>query len=163
MKKVEELGIHEVIHCATEEKAIAICKLMDKAGFTWAWNERYTRENKWYFEKENTCYRPKNSSYASVHFYKEKGYKIYPASDFLEPDFEWGEEIEVSVDNVYWHKKIFVGLNPKSDAYKFVIVSEKGVAGFYEYARKIQQAKPISEYTMEQLIERIGHEFKIKK
>jgi hypothetical protein len=42
-------------------------------------------------------------------------------------------------------------------------VSEKGAAGFYEYARKIQQAKPIPEYTMEQLMDRVGHEFKIKK
>jgi hypothetical protein len=44
-----------------------------------------------------------------VEWYETNGYTIYPASDFLESDFEWGEEIEVSVDNVYWHKKIFVG------------------------------------------------------
>lgn len=163
MKKVTDLSSTECIHCATEEEAIAICKLMDQAGFRWVRNERYTDDNKWCFEKENTCYRPKNGSYSSVRSYEKEGNKIYPASDFLEPDFEWGEEIEVSVDNVYWHKKIFVGLNPKSDAYKFVIVSEKGAVNFYEYARKIQQAKPIPEYTMEQLMDRVGHEFKIKK
>jgi hypothetical protein len=84
----------------------------------------------------------------------------YPAKDFIKPDFEWGEEIEASIDNVDWHKKIFVGLNPKSDEYKFVTVTEKGAANFYKYARK---AKPIPEYTMEQLMDKVGHEFKIKK
>jgi hypothetical protein len=87
----------------------------------------------------------------------------YPASDFLKPEFEWGEEIEVSIDKVGWYKKIFVALNPKSEEYKFVTVTDKGAVNFYKYARKIQQAKPIPEYTMDQLMDRVGHEFKIKK
>ena len=155
MKKVTDLSSTECIQCETQEQ----------------WNKILTLDpfNSclinafWTSFKSKTVYFPNKSGYCDIEYAQDNGYTIYPASDFLEPDFEWGEEIEVSVDNVHWNKKIFVALNPKSEEYKFVTVTEKGGVYFYKYARKIQQAKPIPEYTMEQLMDRVGHEFKIKK
>jgi len=83
MKKITDLKFREVIHCETKEEATAICILMDRAGLRWKSKEKYTSNNQWKFYKEDTCYHPKGNSYSDVEFYKEEGYKIYPASDFL--------------------------------------------------------------------------------
>jgi hypothetical protein len=158
MRKITDLKPNEVIHCPTQEGWDKIIALnLNNTLRSWHW-DKYTSESVYDPNWDNG-----HGGYSPVEWYETNGYTIYPASDFLEPDFEWGEEIEASIDNADWHKKIFVALNPKSEECKFVTVTEKGRAGFYKYARKIQQVKPIPEYTMEQLMDRVGHEFKIKK
>ena len=155
MKKVTDLSSTEYIHCKTQEQWNKILALDP-------FNTRIYSDN-WLDYGCNSVYYPKKSTYSHMYYVQESGYIIYPASDFLEPEFEWGEEIEVSYDGEMWYKKYFVGLNPKCTTNKYITVRDVGDVGKYQYARKIQQAKPIPEYTMEQLMDKVGHEFKIKK
>lgn len=83
LRKVTELGSNEVIHCPTEEQAIAICKLMHEAGLEWCTNVSYIENNKWNKGREEMCYCPKKGEYSCYNFYKSGGYTIYPATDFL--------------------------------------------------------------------------------
>ena len=155
MKKVTDLSTIECIHCETQEQWNKILTL-DPFN-TWLENDF------WPIYESKTVYFPNIHCYCDIKHAQDNGYTIYPASDFLEPDFEWGEEIEVSYDGEIWYKKYFVGLNPKCTTNKYITVRDVGDVGKYKYARKIQQAKPIPEYTMEQLMDKVGHEFKIKK
>lgn len=83
MKKVTDLNEKEVIHCPTEAKAIAICKLMHEA-----WLKRcswfsYLAKNNRNEYKKNTCYYTRSGEYSTIDFYKKEWYTVYPASDFL--------------------------------------------------------------------------------
>lgn len=78
MRKVTELKENEVIHCRTEKEAKAICELLKQVGdedlMPWIkGNENIgiDRENK------------SKSSWASIEYYINKRFTIYPASDFL--------------------------------------------------------------------------------
>lgn len=73
------------IHCDTEEKANKLLKAFDKLGKKWACGNSYLENNYWrVYEKEDTCYN-NNNMYASINWYKIKGYKIY---EFEDVDFE---------------------------------------------------------------------------
>jgi len=82
MKLVTELKENEVIHCKTEEEAVAICKLMHEAGLMWNSGRSYdTRTN----YGENTCYMPEIGKFINFADAIEDGLTIYPASLFLTP------------------------------------------------------------------------------
>jgi hypothetical protein len=164
MKKVTDLKSREVIHCATQEEAIAICKLLDEAGFRWGSGEGYIYDNRWHTYKEDTCYRPQANSYADIEFYKGEGYKVYLASDFLEadPEFEYGEKILVGDKQPLTLERTFLTINIKNSKWPYVTTNDDGRIYSWKYAKKIA-AKPIPEYTMEELQEKLGEEFKIKK
>jgi hypothetical protein len=156
MRKIEDLTGEEVIHCSTEGEWVKV-RALQKVGFK-------CTPSCWEEHREDTCYLPLRGTFGSLGDFQEEGYTIYPASDFLEPEFEWGEEIETSWDGLTWIKKTFVGINPVQDkAAKYIAADEFGAVGFGVYARKIQRPNPIPEYTMEELQEKLGEEFKIKK
>jgi hypothetical protein len=83
MKLVTDLGENEVIHCPTIEEAEAICRLMDWAGLRWNGGDSYLQENDWRTHKKNTCYRPKRGTFTELKFFKENGYIIHKAPEFL--------------------------------------------------------------------------------
>lgn len=77
MKLVTELKENEVIHCKTEEEAVAICKLMHEAGLKWSSGLSYLRTP--YYVKD-VCYCLKCGT---VTCYDGSAYAIHPASDFF--------------------------------------------------------------------------------
>ena len=83
--KIKDLKKNEVIHCSTLEEAKAICKLMDEADLRWCTGKSYIFNDEW--NSHYTCYRPATGSQASLNYYKEEGFTVYPASKFLEEEF----------------------------------------------------------------------------
>ena len=61
-------------------------------------------------------------------------------TETAEPEFKWGEEVEVrDGEKESWKRKIFVGINPKYAKYKYVCVDEAGrSAAIWIYCRKSQ-------------------------
>ena len=83
--KVTDLKENECIHCETEERAKAICKLMHEAGLTWNNGDSYLETKYYYHEgyKSGNCYFPAKGEFSDLTFAKEEKYKIYKAEQFL--------------------------------------------------------------------------------
>ena len=154
MKKVTDLGEKEVIHCRTEEEANAICKLMHEAGLSWCTGDSYLDDNKWYGHNEMSCYNPNNGVCYNIYYYEKRDCKIYPASDFLEPEFKNGDEVEYqdrrSCPN--WIPAIYVGENPKYTGdemqCKHVVLTDKKSPNHLTFAMTVRKRTPNIEITV---------------
>lgn len=73
--------------------------------------------------------------------------------------FKNGEEVEVK-DMGSWEKAIYIGFNRRNHKAPFVCVSGE-LNSVYCWA-ECRAIETLPEYTMEELIEKIGHNFKIK-
>lgn len=80
--------------------------------------------------------------------------------DFQET-IRWGEEVEVSDDNIIWNtKRYFIGINPIDN--RNVTADSAGLTTSWKYIRKLQ---PV-ELTMQQIADKFGisvNQLKIKK
>ena len=136
MKKVTELQENEVIHCPTIEEFEKIIALNPENGCDVI---------NWYVFREQTCYNPSNKTYKvnslGRELYEYDGYTIHQAKDFLEPEFEWGEEVEVrNLDNLKWDTGFFVGMNPNKHTYwKYIVTKGQDGADSYKQCRKLQE------------------------
>jgi hypothetical protein len=90
MKKVKDLKENEVIHCPTEREAEAICLLMHNAGLKWENGASFLEKTYWSNFRENMCYNPTTRLNNSLKYFKEQGFRIHPASDFLPEHFYLG-------------------------------------------------------------------------
>lgn len=83
-RKLSEITGKAVVHCKTQQEANTFCKLLMQL-------PEYKGQNAdqwadyWDVYRVNHCYEiGKGSGYADVSYFKEKGYTIYPASDFID-------------------------------------------------------------------------------
>ena len=133
MKKVTELQENEVIHCPTKEEFEKIIALNP---------ENDLRVTMWNAYKQETCYHPfgtiHKGKYCDIDYYKSRGCTIHQARDFLEPEFEWGEEVEVrNLDNLKWDTGFFVGMNPNTDTrWKYIVTKGMDGVDSYKQCRK---------------------------
>ena len=75
-------------------------------------------------------------------------------------EFVNGQEVEVrDCLGEKWRVRVFIGIHPGGGDYKHVVANNTTVS-YFKYCRAIQETP---EYTMEQAIELVGHEFKIKQ
>lgn len=81
--EIKKLGDNDVIHCSTQEEALAICQLMYDNGFIWCNEDSYIEENRYNSYESETCYCPRNGTYCSLSYFKRHNYNIIPASVFL--------------------------------------------------------------------------------
>jgi len=88
MKKLKDLGKNDVIHCPDEKDVKPLMELFDKEGFRWLNRDSYIETPCWDKYKQNTCYRVKHRRYSSLQYYKEQGYTIHQAKDFLYPQIK---------------------------------------------------------------------------
>ena len=86
--KVTDLKANECIHCETEDKANAICKLMHEAGLKWKSGDSYLSINNYDIHNKNTCYFPTDGQYDELSYAKQEKYKIYKAEKFLNQNTE---------------------------------------------------------------------------
>jgi len=106
MKKVTDLKENECILCTTQEECDAIQDLMHEAWLKWCDGRSYKeRRNAIYIP--NQCYYPFAWKYGKKEYDKENWHTIYPASDFVFAP-KRGDIIEVSMDNKYRGKRIFL-------------------------------------------------------
>lgn len=128
MKKITDLKENEVIHCPTKEEFKKIIGLNPK-------ND--CRVHLWDHFKERMCYCPKGDcdtgDFGSENYYIDKDYTIHQAKDFLEPEFEWGEECDFRDNDLQeWRKGTFVGLNPNTlSDFQYVVMI--GANNFHPY------------------------------
>jgi hypothetical protein len=109
MRKIKDLTYNEVIHCPTEQEAIALCKMMHELDFKWASDRKYIDHNYWSENKERTCYNPKNRTFESKEFYLGECKTIYPVSDFLPSHVYQGVPVYFAVkrdDSKEWEEYI---------------------------------------------------------
>lgn len=78
MKYIKDyLGKSVAIHCPTKEDAEKICKLLNVVG-------KVSYPSYWETYKERTAFcTDNNGSFCNVEWYKEQGYTIFEASEFL--------------------------------------------------------------------------------
>lgn len=152
MRKVTDLKENEAIHCSTQEEWDRILAL----------NPTNTvRSCKWRYNDYDSVYDPNYSNgfggYDTLKYHEERSYTIYPASDFLEPKFTWGEEVEVrDSETDSWEERIFVAKNPIDR--EFITVNTGGAPHNWKFIRKIQKPQ---EMTMEELEKELGRKIKI--
>lgn len=74
-----------------------------------------------------------------------------------EPEFAWGEEVEVrDNENYKWILSFFVGMNPLSDSkYRYIIVRHSGYSDSYQFCRKTQRKTTL---TRQQIADKFGIE-----
>jgi len=154
MKKITDLSALTCIHCETQEQWNKILTLDP-------FNTHVYSDN-WLLYNRESVYFPNKNNYCDIEYAQDNGYTIYPASDFLDPEFEYGEKILVGDEQPLTLERTFLAVNLKSLDSPYVTTNDAGRIYAWKYAEKIA-AKPIPEYTMEQLMDRVGHEFKIKK
>jgi hypothetical protein len=66
--------------------------------------------------------------------------------ELVEPEFEWGEEVEVrDSKNVSWIKRKFVGINPNENNNKYIVVSGGGRPWAYKYCRNLKKELTLQE------------------
>lgn len=68
------------IHCNSEDKAKALLKAFDKAGYKWCDESRYTDTTCWYYYKEEICYG-NNRTCADRERYQDSDFKILEFED----------------------------------------------------------------------------------
>jgi hypothetical protein len=137
MRKIEDLTDNEVIHCPTEQEAIALCKMMHELDFKWESGRKYIDHNYWSDYKERTCYNPKNRTFTNKEFYLNECKTIYPASDFLPPHVYQGVPVYFAVKKDYseeWNKYIgwlsrTFGSEWAGDSYKYYGYDENSSFG----------------------------------
>jgi len=136
MKKLSDYkGQKVVVNCPTEQEDLEFRKLMHSEGLKWWTGRSYLQITNWSNYKENTCYYFNDGEFSDIDFYKQKGYTILPASDFLEEDFVYGQEYEFSMDNKIWHKRQFLCKTPNN---RFVAWNaDNEIHKIWIYARKI--------------------------
>lgn len=154
MKKVTDLLSTECIHCKTREQWNKILALDP-------FNTIVCTDD-WKSYKEESVYHPYRSGYCDTIYAINNKYTVYPASDFLEPEFVYGELILVGDEQPPTKERFFLTLNFKNSKDLYVTTDENGRIYSWKYAKKIV-AKPIPEYTMKQLMDKVGHKFKIKE
>ena len=84
-----------VMHCDTEEKAIAFCEFLHKAGRRWITDEVYKGNLEWKWYKKKTVYFFNNGTFSSVDC-AERNDEVILEFD----DFDWKDTVEHAGDYI---------------------------------------------------------------
>lgn len=84
MKKLTKF---EGVLANTEEEAVEICGMLDKAGFTWSNGQSYKEDIKFNFREDGQVYNPSKGTYCSRKWAKRLKLTVYSLKD-LEQNIE---------------------------------------------------------------------------
>lgn len=133
--KLTDLKQNQVVHCATEEEAIRICKIAHENGLKWIAGTSYIGENNWEEYKEETCYNFNNGAFEFIDYYKEEGYDIIPSTQIEdEPKQEQTQELKkvwAWDDDVEKAFETYLITEMKSFEYRYIVV-DKYTLHYYE-------------------------------
>lgn len=148
--KITEVKSKQVINCKTQAEDERICKLMHDAGLKRIDGVSFLKETRWNLYEENTCYNPTEGTFSYIRFYKSEGYEVLDSTLITaEPDFKWGDDVEVSDYENRWRKERFVGMNPVDG--RFVTVNEDGCEASWKLCRPLNPRKAEIEKQMAEL------------
>lgn len=101
-------------------------------------------------------YKGSNSLWGSSCAVDNRAEPIYSVKDFYLPEFEYGEEVEISKNNIDWENKIFISRNPIGiNKERNIVVNSYGFVTTWEYIRKIEQPK-VLELTIKEIADKFG-------
>lgn len=113
-------------------------------------------------------YPPSTDYHMSDNYYSiGRDLPTQSVKDFLEPEFKWGEKVEVRDRETLDHiQATFIAENPDKDTeYKYVVKTPSGKFFAYKQIRKIEQPK-VLELTLEEIAAKFNisvDQLKIKK
>lgn len=85
--------IKTVMHCKTEEEAVAFLEYLHGLGHKWNGGESYRKHTNFDRYGDNTCYEFHQRKFGRLPYFIEEGY------DILEfEDFDWGKAFNLEVD-----------------------------------------------------------------
>jgi len=144
-------------HTIEQENAIKDLLIADGRITRWAHNPELKCFSRLVVYEEYCLFiEYKNLRYASKEYAKSHGYQIIPASEFLQPEFEYLEEIEVS-DFEYFPKKGTMRLEYISHSPDGKIIAWDGsVTSSWNYARKINHERTEAITTIKELMQRFN-------
>lgn len=83
MKKIQDLGVNDVVHCPTLEEAERILKMAHGLGLRWSDGASFLDRNYWSVKKDRTAYALLRGEYCNIESCQEMGYTIHRASEFF--------------------------------------------------------------------------------
>lgn len=150
-------------HTIEQENAIKDLLLADGGITRWV-NKSALKELSYlsdYTKKQGYClsfYNVNTIVRDTKKYYERQGYQIIPASEFLQPEFEYGEDIEVSdyedfpVDMTHKRKYITTLQNGKI----FTLTENGEYALHWKYARKINHELTEAITTIKELMQKFN-------
>lgn len=176
--KEEILKKGVVVHCRSEEQAINLLKWADSLGYKWKNGGSYLSDTYWRCYKSSAAYEIKYGYFGPIEFFEdEEGYKILSYEEALlkEVIMKKGDSVYVSDESVKdalkkKKKRIYLSNVGGETPHICVAIAHEHLYpdGDYQthkwkYAVPIPKEELVPEYTMEELTEKLGHEFKLVK
>lgn len=87
MKKVIDTSKKVAYHCETKKIAKALLRIAHDQGLKWCTGGSYSGKSNWVTHNKNTSYAFYEGTFTSKAFYKEQGYTIINAKEFLSQGF----------------------------------------------------------------------------
>ncbi len=87
--KLEDYPGKYVMHCNTEEKALAFCKFLHENGRNWVSNRSYLKCNHFEIFEKYTIYYFNKDDFGCLDFAKSEGYNVLEFDDFDWIDYEF--------------------------------------------------------------------------
>ena len=78
-----KISENTVVHCPTEELANQVLAIGEVCGRTWSSGDKYSDKNLWERNKKESCYNLNTGATDNVDWYKEKGYNVISAEEFI--------------------------------------------------------------------------------
>jgi hypothetical protein len=184
------IGENTVVHCATEQDSVKVLTIAHKLGYRWDCGEDYLSRNYWKINREETCYNLHSGRHSIFSYYKQSGYEIITAQEFLKlhnmvtkkeieeyKDFKDGDLVQGlngSSNTIYElcqiHPKIFAIRDAKKDTAKECFYSLKEIQErfkLYVAPENILPDEPKAiELTLDEIAAKFGlpvSQIKIKK
>lgn len=76
--KITDVKVNQVVHCATEEEAKRICRLMHEAGFRLISGETYLNNTNW--RPQGIYYNVRGGRYSHTDYFQKEGCEIIPST-----------------------------------------------------------------------------------
>ena len=98
---IEDYDGDYVMHCPTEENAIAFLQYLHELGRTWSSGTSYAHVTNYRNYRENTCYDFTDGMYDEKSYYDDEGYTILEYDDFDWSDNPAPPEFLISFDDMF--------------------------------------------------------------
>jgi len=96
MRNIKEIGQKEVVLCTTVEESKQFELFLDRNGYKWADGDSYLFHSTSNQNVGENCYLVSKGKYSPRSFYEPRGYRIIPASEFLEEEIKVGDMVVVT-------------------------------------------------------------------
>lgn len=152
MKSILDLTAREVIHVPTREISDKVRVKLAKLGLMWCSGVSYLNKTNWEDYQESTCYRVKEGSFDSIHFYKKMGYTVLTIDQLTEFNTEKNNQMETKTTKAkllsIWGQN---GCSDFNKAIKEILIEQVVTPENTEFVVDEKYLKRLSECNKDQL------------